>query len=79
MLTRPWILPKRAIALSTSPGSGGRIVILDAKDGALLATSELPVAGRDISGGGQGQTVALVLKSEMHVFDLIIDELDKQQ
>jgi hypothetical protein len=56
------------IALATSVGSGGRIVVLDAFTGNAVTATDIPVAAEALTAGSAGTHVALSFKRELHLF-----------
>jgi|GEM_PF-3729040 len=57
-----------AVALTTTVGSNGRIVLLDSVTGNALTAIDVPVPGREISAGTAGTHLALTLEEELHLF-----------
>jgi len=56
------------LALATSVGSGGRIVVLDAFTGDALTATDIPIAALELSAGSAGTHVALSFEDELHLF-----------
>ena len=56
------------VALATSVGSGGRIVILDAFTGNAVTATDIPVPAKALTAGSAGTHVALSFKRELHLF-----------
>lgn len=60
----------RALALSTSVGSGGRIVLLDAYSGDAITAIDTPAPGLEVAVDTSGSRLALTLEDELHLFRL---------
>ncbi len=59
-----------ALALATTVGSNGRIVLLDSVSGIAVAATDVPIPGQEISAGSAGTHLALTLDDELHIFSV---------
>lgn len=64
-----------ALALATTVGSNGRIVLLDSVTGDAITAIDVPLPGLEISAGSAGTHIALVLEEELHLFSVDFSEL----
>jgi len=56
------------LALATSVGSGGRVVILDAFTGNAITATDIPVPALELTANSGGTHVALAFEEELHLF-----------
>lgn len=63
-----------AIALATTVGKNGRVVLLDSVTGVAITAIDIPVPGVEISAGTAGTHLALALSDELHLFSVDFTE-----